>query len=174
MPPAYRRHLRRRRTLTGFHVPHARAAIGVGAPSTPGPAVFARPTKICPSAACRSSPARPCTPVLLPPSGALGNEASTGVHAVHPSGLPLARPARMGQAALRLLPWAPHPAVTRSARQGGDWPRTLTRSYTTDITSASNPASSLAPCDLVSHIFGPVDPAEYVHPFLLSWLFALV
>jgi hypothetical protein len=68
---------RRSRTLTGFHVPHARAAIGVGAPSTPGPAVFTRPTKICPAAACRSSPARPCTPVLHPPSGVLGNEAST-------------------------------------------------------------------------------------------------
>ena len=61
----------------GFHVPHARAAIGVGAPSTPGPAVSTRPTKICPAAACRSSPARPCTPVLHSPSGILGNEAST-------------------------------------------------------------------------------------------------
>jgi hypothetical protein len=68
----------------GFHVPHARAATGVGAPSTPGPAVFTRPAKICPAAACRSSTARPCTPVFIPSPEALGNEASAGVHSRSP------------------------------------------------------------------------------------------
>ena len=77
MPLAYRRRHRHRRTLTGFHVPHARVAIGVGAPSTPG--------QRCPRGRRRSvrpplaGPPRPgpasrsCT--HLP--GVLGNEAST-------------------------------------------------------------------------------------------------
>ena len=56
----------------------------MGAPSTPGPAVFTRPAKICPAAACRSSAARPCTLAFIPPSRALGNEASAGVHSRSP------------------------------------------------------------------------------------------
>src|SRR5438034_7140511 len=39
-----------------------------------------------------------------------------------PAGLLLACRPRMGQGPLRLLPRAPHPAVTRGARQGGDGP----------------------------------------------------
>src|SRR5262249_28047326 len=39
-----------------------------------------------------------------------------------PAGLLLACAPRMGQGPLRLLPRAPHPAVTRGARQGGDRP----------------------------------------------------
>jgi hypothetical protein len=38
----------------------------------------------CPAAACRSSTARPCTPVSIPSPGALGNEASAGVHSRSP------------------------------------------------------------------------------------------
>jgi hypothetical protein len=37
-----------------------------------------------PAAACRSSTARPCTPVFIPSPGALGNEASAGVHSRSP------------------------------------------------------------------------------------------
>ena len=39
-----------------------------------------------------------------------------------PAGLLLACRPRMGQGPLRLLPRAPHPAVTRDARRGGDGP----------------------------------------------------
>jgi hypothetical protein len=46
--------------------------------------VFTRPAKICAAAACRSSTARPCTPVFIPSAGALGNEASAGVHSRSP------------------------------------------------------------------------------------------
>ena len=50
--------------------------------------------------------------------GATIHEASTKVHAIHPSGLPLARDPRMGREVLRLSPRASHPAVTSNARQG--------------------------------------------------------
>ena len=41
-------------------------ATGVGAPSTPGPAVFTRPAKICPAAACRSSSGQALHPGVHP------------------------------------------------------------------------------------------------------------
>lgn len=53
-----------------------------------------------------------------PHHGATIHEASTKVHAIHPSGLPLARDPRMGREVLRLSPRASHPAVTSNARQG--------------------------------------------------------
>jgi hypothetical protein len=42
----------------------------------------------CPASTCRFSAASPCTPHLHPTSGATLHEASTEVHAIHPSGLP--------------------------------------------------------------------------------------
>jgi hypothetical protein len=64
-------------TATGYHVPHTRDATGMGALSTPGPAVLTRAGDNPRPAACRPSTAR----VLSPrhsrhPSGAASYEAS--------------------------------------------------------------------------------------------------
>jgi hypothetical protein len=110
LPPGPRR---------GYHVPHARAATGVGAPYTPRTAVLARSGRL---------PDR--HPPL--PSGQSLNPATTSHHArlsftghqqgfthVHPSGLPLARVPGMEPAALRLPPsFAPHRHRQRTSRAG--------------------------------------------------------
>ncbi len=92
------------RAPSGFHVPHARVATGMGALSTPGTAVLTRPTAFLRSPPAASQRQSPCTPVLLPSSGAQHHEASSRVHCIHPSGLPLACSARMRRAPLGLSP----------------------------------------------------------------------
>ena len=83
----------------GFHVPHARAATGLGALLTPGTTVLT-PTEAtngrAPAASQRPVPAPRSN---TPPRGASHNEASTRVHAIRPSGLPRAcgRPDGSGQ-----------------------------------------------------------------------------
>jgi hypothetical protein len=108
----------------GYRVPHARAATGVGAPSTPRTAVLL-PVESSPQPA----PAASQRPVLITPlqhsiSRALPNEASTRVQAIHPSGLPLARSCPDGTGALGLSPELRTPAgkTPDDARQGGDRP----------------------------------------------------
>jgi hypothetical protein len=102
----------------GFHVSHLRDRTGMGALSTPGTAVLsltgcrARPA---PAASQRPVPA-PRT--HIPPAGLLNYGASTRVHAIHPSGLPLTCNPPDGTAGPWAFPCAPHPAVTGSARQG--------------------------------------------------------
>ena len=91
-------------------------------PSTPGTAVFSPGRMPCPAGACRFPAASPCTPQPHPTSGATHHEASTRVHAIHPSGLPLACGLPDGTGSPRAFPCAPHPAVTGSARQGGAGP----------------------------------------------------
>jgi hypothetical protein len=82
--------------------------------------------------------------------GATIHEASTKVHAIHPSGLPLTRDPRMGQGSfgfplgLRTLP------LPATHAKGGARHRARARDYTTDITSALLTASPLAKCDIVS------------------------
>jgi hypothetical protein len=92
------------RTLTGFpRSPYARHGRG-GRPLYPETSGVHATDKKSPVAACRSSTARPYTPVLIPSSEAHNNEASTGVQfrsPVRPS--PRLRP-RMERDALRLLP----------------------------------------------------------------------
>jgi hypothetical protein len=73
----------------------------------------------CPASACRFPAASPCTPHLHPTSGAPHYGASTEVHAIHPSGLPLTCGPPDGTGGPRAFPCAPHPAVTGGARQGG-------------------------------------------------------
>jgi hypothetical protein len=51
----------------------------------------------CPAVACRFTAASPYAPLAHPIGGATHHEASTGVHAIHPSGLPLACSPRMGR-----------------------------------------------------------------------------
>ncbi len=137
----------------GYHVPHARAATGVGAPSTPRTAVLSR-LKSSPWPA----PAASQRPVLAPrsniPSNVPLHEASTGVQAIHPSGLPLACSPPMEREPLGSPPsFEPHRLITGDARRGGDRPRARARNYTLNITSVDPPirvVHSYA-CDLVSH-----------------------
>ena len=103
----------------------------------------------CPASACRFSPASPCTPHLHPTSGAPFYEASTRVHAIHPSGLPLTCDPPDGTDGPWAFPCAPHPAVTSGARQGGARREHAPRT-TRPTSSALQSTSSLARCDLVS------------------------
>src|SRR6266487_1858825 len=122
----------------GFHVSHLRDTTGVGAPSTPGTAVLL-------PAGCRARPAPaasqrpvPAPRTCIPPAGLRNYGASTGVHAIHPSGLPLTCDPPDGTGGPWAFPCAPHPAVTGGARQAG--PRREHAPGTTRPTSsASNP-----------------------------------
>ena len=106
----------------GYHVPHARAATGVGAPYNPRTVVLARPGRL---------PDR--HPPL--PSGQSLNPATTSHHArlsftghqqgfthVHPSGLPLARAPGVEPATLRLPPELRAPPSPATHVRGGDRP----------------------------------------------------
>jgi hypothetical protein len=101
----------------GSHVAHARDATGVGASCISGAAVLVRPTKNprpAPAASQRQAP----VPRLIPSARLTHNETSTEVHAIHPSGLPLARDPLDGAGVLRLSLRASHPAVASDARRG--------------------------------------------------------
>lgn len=81
-------------------------------------------------------------------------EASTRIHKIHPSGLPLACSRRDGTAALGLSLEASHPADQEptSHAEAGPGHRARTWNYTLNITSADPPIdSSLIACDLASH-----------------------
>jgi hypothetical protein len=124
----------------GCRVAHEQDATGQGAPFTPGTVVRSRPAIILrPAPAALPRPV-PTAPPEHPTRGGHLHETSSGVHSRSPitakaagcrpaagklplpAGLLLACRPRMGQGPLRLLPRAPHPAVTRDARQGGDGP----------------------------------------------------
>jgi hypothetical protein len=95
------------------------------------------------------APAAPRRPVpaprsSIPPSGAPYHEASTGVQAIHPSGLPLACGPRMERGPLGFPPsFAPRRLITGNARRGGDRPSS------TDLEQRSrhqpNPQSTCSP-----------------------------
>ena len=142
-------------------------ATGVGTPSTPGPAVFTRPTKsVRPPLAVppRPGPAPRCS---IPSAGALGNEASAGVHSRSPRPVfpSPALPDGTGCASASSLSSAPRSYPRRTSGRGpalntGQELRHRHR-------QPSNPTNSLATCDLVSHVFGPVDAAEHFHDLCL-------
>ena len=75
---------RRPRTLTGFSRSACASCDRDGRPLDPEASGVHTAGEICPAAACRSSTARPCTPVFIPSPRALGNEASAGVHSRSP------------------------------------------------------------------------------------------
>ena len=87
----------------GFHVPHLRDTTGVGALSTPGTAVLSRPDAV-PGQRLPLPSGQSLHPAPASHRGATHHEASTRVHAIHPSGLPLACDPRMGREALGLSP----------------------------------------------------------------------
>ncbi len=83
----------------GFPVPHTRAATGLGALLTPGTTVLTPTEATTGRAPAASQRPVPSPRSSTPPRGASLNEASSRVHAIHPSGLPLAcgRPDGSGQ-----------------------------------------------------------------------------
>jgi hypothetical protein len=116
--PAYRAPLGAR-TRTGLPRSAPASNGRAGCPLYPGDG-GAHPGRMpCPAVACRFSAASPCTPLPHPTGEAPFYEASTRVHAIHPSGLPLTCGLPDGTAGPWAFPCAPHPAVTGSARQGG-------------------------------------------------------
>ena len=118
----------------GFHVPHSRVTTGMGALSTPG-------TSGALLTECRARPA-PATsrrPVPtprpnIPSRGATIHGASTKVHAIHPSGLPLTRDLHDGTEILRLSPGLRTPPSPATHIKAGTGPNT-SPGYATDITN---------------------------------------
>ena len=108
----------------GYRVPHARAATGVGALYTPRTAVLIPAEGRAPAGACRSTAASPFTPLPHPIGRGSLYEASTRVHAIHPSGLPLAcgRPDGTGRHLGFPPSFAPRRPGADDARRGGDRP----------------------------------------------------
>jgi hypothetical protein len=136
----------------GYHVPHARAATGVGALSTPGTTVLTRTAY-----GLRPAPAASRRPVPAPrsnvPSARLGaHEASTRVHAIHPSGLPLACSPRMERAPLDSPPELRTPPTHRRRRTSG-WGQAAEHGPGTTLSTSADPPSRShsKTCDLVSH-----------------------
>nr|GID87489.1 hypothetical protein Ade03nite_64130 [Actinoplanes derwentensis] len=105
----------------------------------------------CPASACRLSGRPVPTPRLdIPSRGATIHGASTKVHAIHPSGLPLTRDLHDGTEILRLSPGLRTPPLPATHAKEGARQRARARDYTTDITPVLLTASPLAKCDLVS------------------------
>jgi hypothetical protein len=125
--------------------------------------VFTRPAKICPAAACRSSTARPCTPVFIPSAGALGNEASAGVHSRSPVRSSPRLRSRMERERFGFFPELRTPQLPATHVRAGTglehWPGATSPTSS----SALQSTNSLAPCDLVSHVLRPVIPDEQPH-----------
>jgi len=122
----------------GFRVSHARAAIGVGALSTPGTTVLILTAVALRPASVASQRRVPKPRHNHHPCGALLDEASPRVHTNSPvrSSLRLWLPDETG--ALGLYRRASHPALTSHARRGGD------RSSSTDLNQRSTSSSTEA------------------------------
>ncbi len=105
----------------GCHVPHETDTTGEGALCTPGTVVRSRPAKPARAAPVASQRPAPTSRWNNPSSESADDEASTRVHAIHPSGLP--QPVATGwNSGPWAFPRASHPAVTRDARRGRDGP----------------------------------------------------
>jgi hypothetical protein len=139
----------------GYHVPHARAATGVGASSIPGTGGALPAERPPPAGTCRVLSGQSLHPAPTShPHGATDHETSTEVHAIHPSGLPLACDPRMGRAPLGSPP-SFEPRRPRAGRRTSGWGQAsehgpgTTRS--TSHQSILQSRRSLVTCDLVSH-----------------------
>ena len=140
-----------------FHVSHARDTAGVGAPCTPRPAVFTRPTR---------NPRSPLA--VLPRPGPIPRFPShhprltitrhqRGFNFVHPSDLPLARAPGWNRARLGFFPELRTPQLLATHVKAGTGPRTLAGNYASDIASDLQSASSLATWALASHLLFRID-----------------
>ena len=104
-----------------------------------------------PAGTRRFAAASPCTPLQHPIHGAGVDEASTEIHAIHPSGLPLACDPRMERAPSGFPPSSePHHHWRRPSGQGQAMSTSL------ELCARHQPnlqsASPLETCDLVSHL----------------------
>ena len=127
----------------------------MGALCAPGTTVLIPDRGHFPAGACRFAAARPCTPPHIPSSEDPLNEASTRVHSVRPSGLPLACGRPDGTGRPWAFPRASHPADQEpdDARQGGDRPSSTDLELLAQLTSVDlQSGSSLVTCDLASHV----------------------
>ena len=122
----------------GSHVPHARDTTGVGALLYPGDGGAHPADMRSPAGACRFPAASPCTPALASHQrGSRITRHQREVHAIHPSGLPLACDPRMEQGSLGFPPsFAPR----RYQRRTSGWGQAIEhRPGTTQPTSAGPP-----------------------------------
>ena len=78
--------------------------------------------KKSPADACRFPAASPCTPPGIPSARLTHNETSTEVHAIHPSGLPLARDPRMEQGSFGFPTELRTPPLPATHAEGGARP----------------------------------------------------
>ena len=145
------RHGISRRTSRGCHVPHVIDATGVGVLGTPGTVVRSRPAKYLRPDPPPSSGRPLFSRLLQPTSESANDEASSRIH----SRSPVRSSPACGLPGWNGSPWAfpraPHPAVTRSARRGGDGPCALDRELRHRHQSISLQRAPLITCDLVSH-----------------------
>lgn len=139
----------------GFHVPHARAATGVGASSIPGTTVLipaGRPPQPAPAAPPRRVPApRSNNPSTGLPITRHQRRFTQFTRPVCPS--PVTH--RMERQSPWAFPRASHPADQKPETHVGAGPghRARTWNYALDVTSDDPPVQrcSLVTCDLVSH-----------------------
>lgn len=117
----------------------------------------------CPAAACRSSTARPCTPVLIPSAGALGNEASAGVHSRSPVRSSPRLRSRMERERFGFFPELRTPQLPATHVRAGTGPEHWPGATSPTTSSALQSTNSLATCDLVSHVLSPVIACEQPH-----------
>ena len=142
------RHHRQHGPERGFHVPHARDPAGIGRPLYPGGDGVDATEEWCPVAAAASQRPAPVTPALHSVPGCVYHEASTRIHSIRPSSLPLTCDPPDGAGGPWAFPRSFTPPDTRcpSARQGRDRSSTLTR--------ATSPASADLP-DVTTHNVRP-------------------
>lgn len=142
----------------GYRVPHARAAIGVGALCAPGTTVLIPDRSHFPAGACRFAAASPCTPPYFPSTRISLNEASTkGSHVFARPIFPRLWPPGWNGPPLG-FPRASHPAGQEpdNARQGRDRPSSTDLELLAQLTSVDlQSGSSLVACDLASHVAKP-------------------
>jgi hypothetical protein len=152
---------RRPRTLTGFPRSACASSDRGGRPLDPEASGVHTADEICPAAACRSSTARPCTPVFVPSAGALGNEASAGVHSRSPVRSSPRLRSRMERERFGFFPELRTPQLPATHVRAGTglehWPGATSPTSS----SALQSTNSLAACDLVSHDLSPVLHCEH-------------
>jgi hypothetical protein len=166
-PPSRLAYRRRAPDLTGFPRSACASSDRGGRPLDPEASGVHTTGENSPAAACRSSTARPCTPVFIPSAGALGNEASAGVHSRSPVRSSPRLRSRMERERFGFFPELRTPQLPAAHVRAGTglehWPEAKP-----PTSSALQPASSLAPCDLVSHVLSPVITHEQPHPLSRS------
>ena len=109
--------------------------------------------KKSPASACRFPAASPYTPPGTPSARLTHNETSTKVHAIHPSGLPLARDPWMVQGSFGFPPELRTPPLPATHAEGGARPLSTCLRLRTRHQAGLLSASPLATCDLVSQLF---------------------